>query len=183
MERRKGKTIWYPSVDDVLGLHAQLVALFAKEDNPIFPPGVKDRNLLESACGRPLTSLGGTEKYLTVEQKAAALLHSLVKNHAFHNGNKRTALITVVTFLWRNDRCLKPDVTDDEIFDMVINIANNAFTVFDSRVEEEKRVGHLQKSDRVVEQLSWWIKEALHRFEYSPWGLRKRARSRADRIG
>jgi death-on-curing protein len=104
VSRLKARTIWYPSAEDVLDLHAELVVLFAREDNPIFPPGVKDRKLLESACGRPQTSLGGTEKYLTVEQKAAALLHSLVKNHPFHNGNKRTALRTVVTFLWQNDR-------------------------------------------------------------------------------
>ena len=42
---------------------------------------------------RPQTGLGTIDKYPTIEQKAAALLHSLIKNHAFHNGNKRTALV------------------------------------------------------------------------------------------
>src|SRR5436190_18138540 len=109
---------WFPKATDVLALHEDLVALFAQEDNPIFPPGPKDLNLLESACTRPQTSFGKTEKYGSVEEKAAALLHSLVKNHAFHNGNKRTALVTMITFLWRNERRVNADVTDNEIFDM-----------------------------------------------------------------
>jgi death on curing protein len=155
----KARAIWYPSAEDVLRLHEELVVLFAGEDNPIFPPGVKDLKLLESACNRPKTSLGDTEKYPTIEQKAAALLHSLVKNHPFHNGNKRTALMTVVTFLWRNDRRLRPDISDDEIFVMVVDVANNEFTVFDSKAEADELLGHLQRPDSVVEQLGWWFKD------------------------
>src|SRR5436190_854882 len=67
---------WFPKATDVLALHEDLVALFAQEDNPIFPPGPKDLNLLESACTRPQTSFGKTEKYGSVEEKAAAPLHS-----------------------------------------------------------------------------------------------------------
>jgi uncharacterized protein YidB (DUF937 family) len=55
---------------------------------------------------------------------------------------------------------LKPDVSDDEIFNLVVSVANNEFTVFDSKAEEDQRLGHLQKSDRTVEQLGWWFKDA-----------------------
>lgn len=105
------------SYDDVLRIHYQLVEFFASDGDPITPPGPRDTNLLHSACMRPQTSLGEIEKYRGIDKKAAALLHSLVMNHAFHNGNKRTALASMVSFLDRNDRRI--DATDDELFDLV----------------------------------------------------------------
>jgi len=43
---------WYPSSEDVMKLHFELVELFAKDENPISPPGARDPGLVESACGR-----------------------------------------------------------------------------------------------------------------------------------
>src|ERR1700741_1391270 len=94
------------SADDILALHYQLVDFFKKTEDPIDPAGPRDLNLLASAVGRPQTSLGHEEKYPTLLLKAAALFHSLVKNHAFHNGNKRTGLMATLTFLDRNNRRL-----------------------------------------------------------------------------
>ena len=88
--------------DEIAGIHACLESDFADTDDPIRPPGIRDRNLLDSAAFRPKTSLGDTAKYPTVEMAAAALLHSLVLNHAFYNGNKRTALVAVLVFLDEN---------------------------------------------------------------------------------
>lgn len=153
---------WYPSAHDVLQLHNELVTLFASDDNPISPPGVRDAGLLESACARPRTALGGTEKYRTVFQRAAALFHSLVKNHAFHNGNKRTALATLVTFLWRNDYRINPGVTDDEVFDMVVSVANNSFPA-----------GHTgAASDEVVANLAHWFRERTSGLGVDPPDMR-----------
>src|SRR5258708_1626270 len=74
----------------VLVIHNQLVRDFAESGDPIDPPGIRDRGeLLESALSRPQTSIGTTLKYPTIEMAAAALLHALVHNHPFHNGNKR----------------------------------------------------------------------------------------------
>ncbi len=115
----------YLNVDEVTNIHVGLVELFARENDPIAPSGVRDVNLLDSAINRPRTSLGTskefTEKYTSVLQKAAALFHSLVKNHPFHNGNKRTALVSLLIFLDRNNYIL--DTTDDELFDFVIGTA------------------------------------------------------------
>lgn len=156
---------WYPTGDDVLALHFQLVRLFARDPNPISPPGARDMGLVESACGRPRTALGGTEKYRTVEQKGAALFHSLVKNHPFHNGNKRTALITLVTFLWRNDRRVVTEVSDDEVFGMVVGIANNEFPDSNRR----------RSADEVVEELSSWLRERTASLEAKSGGMTTRA--------
>ena len=75
------------SVDGVKEIHFELAKIFAEENDPISPCGVKDINMLESACARPDAGLGRVEKYNSLELKVAALFHSLTKNHPFHNGN------------------------------------------------------------------------------------------------
>ena len=51
--------------------------------------GVRDLELLKSSLNRPLQTFDGKELYPTITEKAAALLESLIKNHPFHDGNKR----------------------------------------------------------------------------------------------
>ena len=87
--------------EEVIQIHYALVEDF-KEHDPIHPEGVKSESLLSSAVHRPKTSLGNELKYPTVEMAAAALLHSLVLDHPFHNGNKRTALVSMLAFLDEN---------------------------------------------------------------------------------
>jgi len=64
--------------------------------------GVKDHGLLESAVHQPQQSIFGEDAYPHLFDKAAALLESLVKNHCFHNGNKRTAYLVTKSFLLLN---------------------------------------------------------------------------------
>jgi death-on-curing protein len=63
-------------------------------------PGVKDRNLVESAIARPFHSVSGLEPYPTVIDKSECLLHALLVNHGFNDANKRTAWITCNAFLY-----------------------------------------------------------------------------------
>jgi death-on-curing family protein len=115
--------VHYLSADDILRIHYELVKLFESEGDPITPPGPRDKNLVPSAAGRPRTALGRVEKYTTIDAKAAALFHSLVTSHPFHNGNKRTALVSLLVFLDQNARRI--EVTDDELFAFVLAVANN----------------------------------------------------------
>ena len=64
--------------------------------------GLRDLGLLESAIGRPKATLAGKDLYPTIFEKAAVLCHSLIKNHPFVDGNKRTSLLSAMTFLERN---------------------------------------------------------------------------------
>ena len=75
-------------------------------DEPIDPSGYKDLLLLDSAVNRPFQTFDGIELYQGLDKKAAALFHSLVCNHCFSNGNKRTGLIALDLFLTSNDRLL-----------------------------------------------------------------------------
>ena len=96
------ESLQYLSAEEVANIHWILVAEFANTSDPMSPPGVRDQNLLEGAMGRPQTSLGGQYKYPTAPMASAALLHSLILDHAFYNGNKRTALVACLVFLQRN---------------------------------------------------------------------------------
>jgi death-on-curing protein len=82
---------------------------------------VRDLGLLDSAAHRPQTSLFGDDAYPTIEQKAAVLLESIVRNHPLIDGNKRLGWIAAVMFLERND--LRVDAPFDDAYDLVIAVA------------------------------------------------------------
>lgn len=84
-----------------------------------------DGSLLEGALTRPTTSLGNVMKYPTVEMAGAALVHSLVLDHAFHNGNKRTAVVCLAAFLDLNGYVLT--ARDDEMIQFLIDVAEHKF--------------------------------------------------------
>ncbi|MEK6679244.1 MAG: type II toxin-antitoxin system death-on-curing family toxin [Nitrospirota bacterium] len=64
--------------------------------------GLRDIGLLQSAIARPMAAFGGDDLYPDIFTKAAALMHSLIKNHRFIDGNKRTAITSSSIFLLRN---------------------------------------------------------------------------------
>lgn len=107
--------------DEVLKIHEALVDDFATTSDPIIPSGYRNKSLLESALFRPQTSNGGELKYPTVEMSAAALLHALIHDHPFHNGNKRTALVSMLVCLDENDFLLTSN--EDELFKFVLQVA------------------------------------------------------------
>jgi death-on-curing protein len=83
--------------------------------------GVRDHGLLQSALARPQATVFGSDAYPELEEKAAALLHSLANNHALVDGNKRLALAGTIAFLGVNGRRLT--LTNDEAYDLVMKVA------------------------------------------------------------
>lgn len=88
---------------------------------------VRDAGLLDSAAHRPTTTLWGREAYPTLDEKAAALLQSVVGNHALIDGNKRLGWLAVVVFYALNGVDL--DAPDDDAYDLVISVATGATDV------------------------------------------------------
>lgn len=82
---------------------------------------VRDVGLLDSACARPRSTAFGAESYPTLEGKAAALLHSLVRNHALADGNKRLGWLATTVFLELNGRHVS--LADDAAFRLVMDVA------------------------------------------------------------
>ena len=94
----------YLTVDDLLEIAAGVVSDVA----------VRDAGLLAAAAGRPRLTVYGEDAYPTFDEKAAALLHSLVRNHALVDGNKRLAWAATRVFCILNGRDLAYTVDDAE---------------------------------------------------------------------
>ena len=76
------------------------------------PPAVRDCGLLSSALARPAASMYGVEAYPALDEKAAALLLSVTKNHALIDGNKRLGWVAVRLFYALNGgRLVRPQDT------------------------------------------------------------------------
>jgi death-on-curing protein len=99
------KETLYLSLEESLGLHAELIGRFGGL------PGVRDPGLLESALARPRSGY-----YATLAEQAAALLQSLVSNHSFVDGNKRMAFAAAAIFLHMNGFSLETDADSGETF-------------------------------------------------------------------
>ena len=85
-------------------------------------PQVRDAGLLESALARPQATAFGVDAYPDLDAKAAALLHSLARNHGLIDGNKRLALAGAIAFYGINGRRLT--LSNDEAYDLVIAVAD-----------------------------------------------------------
>jgi death-on-curing protein len=88
---------------------------------------VRDVGLLEAACARPRTSVFGADAYPTLAGKAAALLHSIVANHALVDGNKRLGWLATVVFLDLNGQSVTLD--DEAAFRLVMDVAEGRLDV------------------------------------------------------
>ena len=103
------------NLDDVLDLCRKLLG---------DPPPVRDIGLLGSAVARPQTTLGEEDAYPTITEKAAALLQSLVINHALIDGNKRLGWLATAVFLEINDFSVA-HVPNDDVYELVMHVASN----------------------------------------------------------
>jgi death-on-curing protein len=84
---------------------------------------IRDLGLLDSAINRPRASAFGDDAYRTLELKAAALLHSMTKNHALVDGNKRVAWLSTTVFCDVNG--FESRLSDNEAFQLVWDIASS----------------------------------------------------------
>ncbi len=90
-------------------------------------PQIRDLGLLESAAARPRTTVFGADAYPDLATKAAAMLESIVRNHALIDGNTRLGWLSLVLMLALNGHRL--DVDDDEAYDLVIGVAEGRHDV------------------------------------------------------
>ena len=86
--------------------------------------GVRDEGLLESAVNAPFQTFDDVPLYKTIEAKAARLGYSLINNHAFIDGNKRTGMMAMLLFLELNGS--GKDYTDEEIIHVGLALADGS---------------------------------------------------------
>lgn len=113
------KPIDFLTIDDLLEIGAALIPDFR----------VRDMGLLESASMRPQTSVYGQDAYPSFSEKVAALMHSLARNHALIDGNKRLAWSAGRAFCLMNGRDLKIPI--DEAENIILALAQGKLEVPD----------------------------------------------------
>ena len=91
--------------------------------------GIRDEGLMESAIARPYQTFDGQDLYQTVFEKAAAIAESIIINHPFVDGNKRTGYLAMLSIL--KDNGIQIIVPNDDIYNFVIKISTG-----DKRFEE-----------------------------------------------
>ena len=88
---------------------------------------VKDAGLLDSALARPQTSVFGEDAYPTLELKAAAMTHSVIKNHPMVDGNKRTSWFLLNAFLYINGYLL--EMSTEEGLEFTLGVATDQLSL------------------------------------------------------
>lgn len=102
----------YLDTDDLVDLAARILG---------DPPPIRDLGLLGSAAARPQATAFGDDAYLDLWTKAAALLHSIVKNHALVDGNKRLGWVATAVFLEINGVSVT-HVSNDAVYGLVMGV-------------------------------------------------------------
>lgn len=102
-------------LSDVLEIHDLLIVRTGGT------PGLRDEGLLDSALAQPKASFFGELLHPTIPEQAAAYLYHLSRNHAFLDGNKRTAFAVMQTFLQLNGYSL--ELSEDEKYNVVMQVA------------------------------------------------------------
>ena len=130
------------TLQDVLEIHRQVIAETGGT------PGIRDISLLDSAIHRPQASFAGLDLYSSLAEKAAALLHSLIMNHPFVDGNKRTAFTAADVFLRVNG--WKFGASEDELFEFVMAVADGRMRFEEIAPWIEAHIVELSSGDSVT---------------------------------
>lgn len=124
--------IYYISAAQVIALHRALIERFGGS------AGLRDKGALESAVGRPAMTFGGEDLYPDIAAKAAAMMHSLVLNHPFIDGNKRVGVAAAELFVLVNGWDLR--ASDVDLEELTLSVA---------------------RGDMEIEPLTIWFRQRL----------------------
>lgn len=149
-------TLQFLTTGDVRQIHEALTLDFAESEDPIFPPGLRDSGLLESAVGRQQVGYAGRLKYNTPALSAATVAWGVCNNHAFHNGNKRTAVVTLLVHLDKNNLVLG-GTNHDELFKMILAVSQHCFAEIMLPEKTARKLGGRGDPDTEVRALAQWI--------------------------
>ncbi len=105
----------YLTAEQVLFIHARVISETGGSH------GIRDLGLLESAVARPQATFDGVDLHPDLFPKAAVLMHAIIKNHPFMDGNKRTGVVAVGLFLQLNGHSLT--ATNRELESFTLKVA------------------------------------------------------------
>ena len=108
------------TTDEIIELHEKLIVATGGS------PGIRDAGLLESAVLGCYQSFGSEDLYPTIVEKAARMAYAICKNHPFIDGNKRTAVASMLVILRMND--IRLLFTQAELITLGLGIADSSIT-------------------------------------------------------
>ena len=106
------------SIQQALAIHKTAIEKFGGSQ------GIRDMNGLESALARPFQTFGGEELYSSIEEKAAAIGESMIMNHPFVDGNKRTGYLLMEAVLRYGKK--KIPVSNNDLYQFIISISTGS---------------------------------------------------------
>lgn len=109
----------YLTVKDIVKINTKLITTVSSGELI----GIKDAAALDMAVNQPQQEVFGEALYPTIHDKAAILAINLAKRHPFQNGNKRTALMAMLTFFMMNGYTTK--FTQEEAVQFILNITTS----------------------------------------------------------
>lgn len=125
--------IVYLSAEQLVALHAFQIERFGGLS------GIRDRGGLESAAARPAMTFGGEDLYPDIAAKAAALMHSLVMNHPFVDGDRRVGIAAAELFLELNGARLA--ASDAELEEPTLSAARGELAAESLAIWFRQRLG------------------------------------------
>lgn len=102
--------------------------------------GIRDKALLESALHEPMKTFDQKYLYENIFIMAAVYAHSIIKNHPFVDGNKRTGILTALLFLHYNG--FIPKFKQDELYEVTMNIAISEISILELAKILESKCNH-----------------------------------------
>lgn len=114
------------TIEEIIEAHSKLIQKTGGLD------GIRDSTLLESAVFNIMSSFDGIEVYPTIEEKAARLAYSLVKNHSFLDGNKRIGILAMLLTLNLNHVNLH--YSQKELIELGLGMADGKLRYDDVRI-------------------------------------------------
>lgn len=148
---------------DVISIHDVLIEDFKNANDPISPSGVKNEGLLESAIARQFSGYGDYTKYNLPISNAATLCYGLCCNHPLHNGNKRTALVSMLCHLDRNNLTFNGRVDQNSMYKFILKVASHGF----SPKRKKRKTVVTDSSDIEIEKMSSWIRSHTRKIKKS----------------
>lgn len=140
-------------IKDVLRAHFLIADFFYSEGYGMGGIGPQNWDLLHSALYRQHVSFNGKRKWTTKFEICATLLFGLVKDHAFHDANKRTAFLSSAHYLFARGRI--PSISHKEFEDFFVDVA-------DDKLSKYNRYADLKKSGETDAEIIF-ISDFLHR--------------------
>jgi death-on-curing protein len=136
------------SLDEVLQVRRRMATLDIATQDAFGSTEPLSYDKLASAVFRQETGGGGHYKYNTIPDNGATLFYGIAMSHAFENGNKRTALVSLLVYLDKN-KTLLVDATEDDLYELARSVAAH---------DIELRPGAQRTSDTEVQAIAEWIR-------------------------